>query len=238
MNRLKILQSTKRLLLLYLMAIDLTFASIYLISIILFGQAISDFDFNIPRTIPVLFAACKLFVIGFLLTLSSQWRQHELPRNSWWLLLAVGMAFIYVSMDKIFKIHLLIHSFDWMPKFKSGGGEWVFFYLPIITLTIVLGYRHWIALWRCYPKSIFFTVLGICIFVLGGMGVEIINDQIFKENLSKIAVSFNSKTAIVNGVKDTIEEFTELLGESITLYGLVLFFVTRLEKAKAISTSG
>jgi len=117
-----------------------------------------------------------------------------------------------------------------MPKFKSGGGEWVFFYLPIIILTIVLGYRQLIALRRSYPRSTFFTVLGIGIFLMGGMGVEIINDQIFQQYVSQIAISLNSTTAIVNSVKDTIEELTELLGESITLFGLTLFFINRLTK--------
>jgi hypothetical protein len=231
MNKLKILQSTKRVLLIYLIAIDLTLASIYLISTILFGKAIRDFDFNIPRTIPVLFAACKLFAIGFLLTLASCWRRHELPKKSWWLLLAVGTAFLYVSQDKIWKFHLLIRRFSWMPEFKGGGIEWVFFYLPIILLTIILGYRQLIALWHSYPRSTFFTVLGIAIFLMGGMGVEIINAQFFQQYVPQIAVSLNSTTAIVNSVKDTIEELTELLGESIALFGLTLFFITRLTEA-------
>ncbi|MFB2897758.1 hypothetical protein ACE1CI_32985 [Aerosakkonemataceae cyanobacterium BLCC-F50] len=228
MNKLKILQSTKRVLLIYLIAIDLTLASIYLISTILFGKAIRDFDFDIPRTIPVLFAACKLFAIGFLLTLASCWRRHELPKRSWWLLLAVGTAFLYVSQDKIWKFHLLIRRFSWMPEFKGGGIEWVFFYLPIILLTIVLGYRQLIALWRAYPRSTFFTVLGIVMFLMGGIGVEVIHAQFFKQYVAQIAISLNSTTAIVNSVKDTIEELTELLGESITLFGLTLFFSFRL----------
>ncbi|MBE9227570.1 hypothetical protein IQ264_19250 [Phormidium sp. LEGE 05292] len=80
-NTLKILQSTKKVLLLYLIAIDLTLASIYLISSILFGKSFSNFDFDIPRTIPIVYAAFKLFAIGFLLTLASCWRRHELPKN-------------------------------------------------------------------------------------------------------------------------------------------------------------
>jgi len=233
MSRLETLQSTQRVFLVGLIAIDLTLASIYLISTILFGKSLSEFDFNIPRTIPVLFAASKLFMIGVLLTVASGWRQHELPKKSWLLLLAVGTAFIYVSQDKIWKIHLLLHRFDWMPKFKSGGGEWVFFYLPIITITIVLGYRHLFALWRYYPRSTFFTFLGIGLFLFGGMGVEIINNQFFKEYVSQIAVSLNSTTAIVNSIKDTIEELTELLGESIALFGLTLFFINRqIEESK------
>ena len=227
-NKLKILPSTNRVLLVYLIAIDLTLASIYLISSILFGKSISYFDFDIPRTIPVLFAACKLFLIGFLLTLASCWRRHELPKKSWWLLLAVGTAFLYVSQDKIWKFHLLIRRFSWMPEFKGGGIEWVFFYLPIILLTIVLGYRQLIALWRSYPRSTFFTVLGIAMFLMGGIGVEVIHAQFFKQYIPQIAVSLNSTTAIVNSIKDTIEELTELLGESIALFGLTLFFITRL----------
>lgn len=232
-SRLKILRSTKQVFLVYLIAIDLTLAFIYLISSIVFGKAISTFDFDIPRTIPVLYAAFKLFTIGFLLTLASCWRRHELPKKSWLLLLAVGTAFLYVSQDKIWKFHLLIHRFSWMPEFKGGGIEWVFFYLPIILLTIVLGYRQLIALWRSYPRSTFFTVLGIGIFLLGGIGVEVIHAQFFQQNVPQIAISFNSTTAIVNSVKDTIEELTELLGETIALFGLTLFFITRLGTEEA-----
>ncbi|MFB2834446.1 hypothetical protein [Floridanema evergladense] len=227
-NKLKILQFIKQVLIPCSIAIDLTLASIYLISSILLGKSLSNFDFDIPRTIPVLFAACKLFAIGFLLTLASCWRRHELPKKSWCLLLAVGTAFLYVSQDKIWKFHLFIHRFSWMPEFKSGGIEWVFFYLPIILLTIVLGYRQLIALWRSYLHSTFFTVLGIGIFLLGGIGVEVINAQIFKPYIPQIANSLNTTTAIVNSVKDTIEELTELIGESITIFGLTLFFITRL----------
>lgn len=60
------------------------------------------------------------------------------------------------------------------------------------------------------------------------IGVEVIHAQFFKQYIPQIAVSLNSTTTIVNSVKDTIEELTELLGESITLFGLTLFFSFRL----------
>ncbi|MBE9227571.1 hypothetical protein IQ264_19255 [Phormidium sp. LEGE 05292] len=50
-------------------------------------------------------------------------------------------------------------------------------------------------------------------------------------------ISLNSTTAIVNSVKDTIEELTELLGESIALFGLTLFFLTQLQ-ADSIGDKG
>lgn len=223
----KILQDNSKLLLFSLIAIDLCFGLIYLISSIIRGEALPAFDFDKPRTIPIFYAALQLFAIGFSLVMTWLWRRLHSKRPYRWILLTVGAGFIYLSIDKILKLHLMIHSFSWLPQFKSGGGAWVFFYVPLGLIIILSGYRDLIALWRFYPRATLITILGVGIFLLGGIGVEVINYQFLQSKIWKIQEQDTSLAIIINAIKVTLEETVELLGQSAAIYGISLFWIKK-----------
>lgn len=223
----KILQDNSKLLLFSLIAIDLCFGLIYLISSIIRGEALPAFDFDKPRTIPIFYAALQLFAIGFSLVMTWLWRRLHSKRPYRWILLTVGTGFLYLSIDKILKLHLMIHSFSWLPQFKSGGGAWVFFYVPLGLIIILSGYRDLIALWRFYPRATLITILGVGIFLLGGIGVEVINYQFLQSKIWKIQEQDTSLAIIINAIKVTLEETVELLGQSAAIYGISLFWIKK-----------
>lgn len=227
------LQNNAKLLLFSLIAIDVCFGLIYLFSSLIRGEALPSFDFDKPRTVPIFYAALQLFAIGFSLVMTWLWRRLHSKRPYRLILLTVGAGFLYLSIDKLFKLHLMIRSFSWLPQFESGGGAWVFFYVPLGLIIILSGYRDLIALWRFYPRATLITILGVGIFLLGGIGVEVINYQFLQSQLWKIQEQDNSLAIIISAIKVTIEETGELLGQSTAIYGLNLFWIKKQLERRA-----
>jgi hypothetical protein len=209
-------------LLLYLVTADVGFSLIYLLSSLLQHQAFPAFDFDRKWTIPVAFAATKLLAIGCLLVTSALWKYCLFRRSARALLLTMGAGFLYLSVDKLFKFHHLLQLPDGMPKFASGGGAWIFFYLFIQLLIVTVGFRDFIQLWRFYPQGMCLTALGIAVFITGGLGTEILNYQILQPLFWHMG---QGDRTTLSAFKDTVEESLELFGESIALQGLVLFLL-------------
>lgn len=209
-------------LLLYLVTADISFTCIYLVSSLLQSRALPLFDFERKWTIPVVFAAAKLLIIGCLFVTSALWKYCLFQRSSRYLLLTMGAGFLYLSTDKLFKFHHLLQLPDWMPKFSTGGGAWIFLYLFIQLLIFIFGFRDLVKLWHFYPSGVLIICLGIALFVAGGLGAEVFNYQILQPLLWQMG---QSDRTILSALKNTVEESSELLGESIALQGLVLFLL-------------
>jgi len=230
------IQRYNKLGLLTLIAIDIICALIYFISTLTAGKPIPAFDFDRQWTIPVLFSAFELFLIGFGLVMSAFRKNISSPRPSRWFLLAVGVGFLDLFIEKMFKFHSsqlpkILNSLDWMPKFPSGGGSWIFVYVPAGIIIILLGYRDLIALWKTYPRGTLITVLGVAISFTGGVFLDFIYYLFLQVKFTQMAENGNSLALILSTLKITLEEFLEMFGESITLYGFSLFLVKRLERS-------
>ncbi|MBE9130177.1 MULTISPECIES: hypothetical protein [unclassified Coleofasciculus] len=94
-------------------------------------------------------------------------------------------------------------------------------------------HRDFIAIWHFHRKAIKFVALGMGIFFLGGFGVEALKDHLLQFILTHTLYPSHFKIVLVETLRVAIEEFSELLGESLTLYGLCLFVVKRLGGEKA-----
>lgn len=221
--------------LLVLIAIDTIFALIYLISALTIGKPLAAFDFDRQWSIPVIYSAILLLVIGICLVIAALRKKRSAPLPSRWFLLAVGVGFLDLFIEKLFKFHSyllpnLVNSLDWMPRFPGGGGAWIFIYVPAGTIIILLGYRDLIALWKAYPKGTFITVLGVAISFAGGVFLDFIYYLFLQVKFTQMAENGNSLALTLSTLKITIEEFLEMFGESITLYGFSLFLVKRLKR--------
>lgn len=230
-----IIKHYSKLGLLILIAIDTILALVYFISAATTGEPLPAFNFDLLWTIPVIFSAFQLFLIGICLVIFAFRKQRSAPRPSRWFLLAVGVGFLDLSIEKLFKFHSshlppLLNSLEWMPRFPSGGGSWIFIYVPAGIIIIVLGYRDLIALRKAYPRGTLITVLGVAISFAGGVFLELIYYLFLKVKFIQLAENGNSLVLILSALKITLEEFLEMFGESITLYGLSLFLVKRLER--------
>lgn len=214
------------LLLLLVIFIEVSLTLIYLQGIFSTGKAYPWFDMNGLRTIPSLLQSLQLFLIGFIsLSLLIIGRRSSLPPSRLFLLV-IALLFIYASVDELFKIHLQLHKLSE----SVGNRDWMPVYLGVGIATLTFFYRDFIALWHFQRKGILFVALGMGIFVFGGFGAEVLKDILFQPLISQMFEQGELVPFLLEKMRVAFEEFSEMLGESLTLYGIYLFVVRRLEK--------
>jgi len=207
-----------------LILLEVFLVLIYLLGIVLRGQAFSPFDLDGQMTIPSCLQALQLFLIGLLsLALVFVGRNSSQPPTKIFAL-TVALLFFYASIDELFKVHLQLHTL--LPTIEHR--DWQGVYLAIGVTTIILFFRDFIALWHFHRKSTLMMVLGIGIFVLGGFGLEIFKDAFLSSIVGLFVNQGNLIPLLVEKLRVAVEEFSEMLGESLILYGLCLFFAKRL----------
>jgi hypothetical protein len=173
------------------------------------------FDLNGESTLPAWFSSMQLFLIGILF-LYSGYRHQKIQVITPRFLLLIGIGFIFLSMDESAVFHerttQTLRHIEWIPRFKGNHGIWIPIY-SIITSTIVLtNYRPIFSMWKAYPRQLLIMFIGVITFILGAVGMEIysywylmgINPLLYK-------------------VEVACEEFFEMLGASIILYGAIIF---------------
>ena len=222
----RVVQKSGKLLLLVLISLEIILFLLYLSGIIFTGKAYSAFDMDRQMTIPSLLQSFQLFLIGFIALSLFITGRHSSQPPSRPFLLTVALLFIYGSIDEIFKIHLQLqhllstpHQRDWMPLYLAIG----------ITTPLVF-HRDFIALWHFHRKAIVFVALGMGIFILGGFGSEVFKHELVQAILSAMLRQDDFISIFIEKFRVAVEEFSEMLGESITLYGLCLYLAKRLEK--------
>ena len=178
------------------------------------------------RTIPSLVQGVQLFLIGFipLIVLIIGSSSSLPPSRS--LLLAIALLFIYASVDELFKIHLQLHKLSG----AVGTRDWMPVYLGVGVATLTLFHRDFIALWNFQRRATLFVALGMGIFVFGGFGAEILKDLLLQPLLNQMFEQGDLVPLFLEKMRVAFEEFSEMLGESFTLYGIYLFGLKRLQK--------
>ncbi len=212
-------------LLLVLIVLEVFLVLIYLAGILLTGKAYPPFDMDGVKTIPSLLQALQLFGIGFISLSLFIAGRHSSKRPSRLFLLTVALLFIYASVDEVFKIHLQLHDL----LDTAHKRVWMPVYLGIGLTTLLVFYRDFIALWHFHRRSTLFVALGMGIFVLGGFGAEVLKVILLQPLLSQITQHGDLIAVLVEKSRVAVEEFSEMLGESITLYGIFLYVAKRLE---------
>jgi len=229
----KAVQKVSNLLLWVLIALEVFLTIIYLAGIVLTGKAYPAFDMDGQMTVPSLLQALQLFLIGFI-SLSLLIRQrHSSQRPSRFFLLTIGLLFIYGGVDEIFKIHLQLHALLRTPHNR----DWMIGYLAIGLTTLVVFYKDFWAIWHFHRKSTFLVALGMSIFFLGGFGSEVLKVLVLQPLLSQIYQQGDLIPVVVEKSRVAVEEFSEMLGESITLYGLFLYVAKRLLEKEPLSST-
>ena len=186
------------------------------------------FHFDRETTIPTWFSSLQLFSIGILFLFSPNWpKRHLISAPS--VLLFIGMGFIFLSMDEAAGFHekitgTLMHI-EWVPRFKGNHGIWIPVYSSIAVFITIMSFRTIKSLFKAYPRQIIFIFSGFIILLIGGVGLEIINYLYlgdFKKSLLYI-------------IEVGLEEFFEMLGASLILYGTISCAISghqSLEKKK------
>lgn len=211
-------------LLLVFVLLEVLLTLIYLAGVFLTGKAYPLFDMDGLMTIPSLFQAFQLLLVGLIALSLLIIQSHSSKHLSRLFLLTVAILFIYGAIDEVFKIHLQLHRLFHTPTNR----DWLPFYLGIGVTTIVMFYRDFIAIWRFHQKAIAFIALGMGIFIFGGFGAELLKNELAHTVVSQISQQDELIPVLVEKLRVAVEEFSELLGESITLYGIFLYVAKRL----------
>ena len=172
------------------------------------------FDLDAEMTIPSWFSSIQLFLIGLLLLLSRFWPNKPRADTPLFFLLT-GSGFVFLAVDEAVELHEavtdMLKHVAWIPRFQGNHGIWIPVYLIIMVFLAFL-FRHAIvALVRAYPRRIRIVFAGLAVFFIGAVGMEIIGYQ-YLRSLGYHSIWYRLEIAL--------EEFLEMAGASIVLYGV------------------
>lgn len=192
-----------------LIAFELGLALAYLTMIWRWGKAYSVLDLNGLRSLPSLLQAAHLFAIGALCLLLLFNRQRLMRPCSRFLPLALAILCFFGGLDELIKLHITLDQVDWK-----------LIYLGILVAIPALSWRDLLWLWREHRPTILWIAAGMGIFLLGGFGAEWLKGAI----ASGLAPHTSPhRVFLAEHLRITLEEFAELLGETVILYAFVTF---------------
>ena len=172
------------------------------------------FNLDGEATIPAWFSSMQLFLIGLALTLAAL-NPARVADGLRGLLLVCGGGFAVLSMDEAVMIHeqvnRVLKRFDWLPRFPSGRGFWIFPYLAAAAAVAALSFRYLRRFARRFPEVALRFGGGVAIFLGGAVGVEVIGYELVGLHgpehwqLAQVAA----------------EEFMEMAGASVILVSAI-----------------
>lgn len=167
---------------------------------------------NVDREVsmPTWFSSVQLVAVGFLLLVKAR-ESNELQH----FLILVGLGFIFLSVDESAAIHEKLvdsarrSSVRWLSDWSYV--VWTVAYLAIGLLIVLVGYRPLSVIWRKYRREAIWIAGGTTIFVIGGMGFEVLSRLLYTAD-----INWRFLVAVA------AEEFFEMAGVSLILYGTML----------------
>jgi hypothetical protein len=202
-----------------LLLCEMVMVCIYLISYLLGKPSYTLqalFDLDGEACIPAWFSAMQLFVVGVLLWGAARTCGRKSPSPVF--LKLAGAGFIYISADEAAMIHERVGAFlKSLPHVPSihGHGAWISLYLAGGIFFLMLTRRHFLSLWRDFRRELAIALAGMGVFLLGALGLEVFGD------LMRSGILPHGTRAYVLEV--ALEEFFEMSGVSIILYGVIRF---------------
>jgi hypothetical protein len=192
-----------------LIAFEFGLALAYLAMIVRWGKAKPLLDLNGLRSLPSLLQAAHLFAIGGLCLLLLIHRQRMVRPCSRFLPLALATLCFFGGLDELTKLHLTLNQVDWK-----------LIYLGLLAAIPILGWRDLIWLWREHRGTMGWIAVGLGIFLLGGFGAEW-GKAAIASNLT--AHASPRLVFLSEHLRITVEEFAELLGETVILSTFATF---------------
>lgn len=179
------------------------------------GPARELIDLNHESAIPTWFSAIQLFSISALLMFMAR---MPTPVRRYLIVLSAG--FLFLSMDEAAQIHEKIIGsartlrWRWLLWLTFGGSHkaWMIPYLVLGLGAALACYRFFILMWRSYRRESLIVGAGLALFAAGGIGLELLTFHLYHhpdETLYMLAIAG--------------EEFLEMAGMSVVLYGMLLF---------------
>jgi len=223
-----ITQKKLNFLLIGLITFEIFIVIIYLGSILVSGKPYPPFDMNGKMTISSLLQALHLFLIGLipLILLFQEWHDRRYPSR--WFKLTFAILLIYGAIDEVWKIHLQLKN--WVPWLGERG--WLQIYIVLFIMPLIIFYSELHFLWRSYRRETFLALLGMLVFGIGGFGAEVFKD--IAKPLLSLLFTQDFLMTFIEKFRIAFEEFFELIGENLVLYGFLLFLGKRLDENQQI----
>jgi hypothetical protein len=204
-----------------LLAIDFYILAVFAFFIII-GKAdrkwFALFNPGVEPNPPTWYSAVQLFLLalGFLMLASGLLPQRRRVwdlRRMW---LVLGLGFTYMSMDEGGQFHERLRPMLLRLHFNvnyHNEKRWVFFYLLIAVVLVFTLRRQILQAWRTMRTESLLFVAGFLTWILGGVGVELLQRTFYWKGHSKL---------LAMGV----EEGLEMIGVTImvlAVYRLVAY---------------
>ncbi len=180
------------------------------------GYAYTLLNLGGEKNLPALFSSLQLLLVGIVF-LNIALLAGQTKALSPLFMILLGLGFIYLAFDEFLSLHegvtrAFVHNKN-MPRFKGDHGLWVAPYLFVGLLFFVLNYREFLKMWKTFNSQTRIMAAGIAIFLLGAVGMEVIGYQFLMDEDSP---------RYLYKLEVATEEFLEMLGISIALYGTLL----------------
>lgn len=178
------------------------------------------FNLDNEGSLPAWFSSIQLFLIGLaFLTKSRIIDKYHSPSPYFFLIM--GLGFMFLSADEAVAIHekitVILKNYDAMPRFRGNHGIWIFVYLSIAILLLVSHFKYVTTMWNSYRKETIILGIGMTGIICGGVILEIVSYQFLRTGLTPIGYA----TEVI------AEEFLEMFGATIVLYGAILILLKK-----------
>ena len=142
---------------------------------------------------------------------------HNKHRPSRFFLLLVAAGFTFLSMDEAAVIHEkitnLLKDITRIPRFTGNHGIWIFVYFIGSLVFLIATIPQNFAMWKYHKRETLIMAVGIGLFLTGAVGLEIISYEFLRGQGQPVLLD----------VEAGLEEFLEMFGGSVILYGNFLF---------------
>ncbi len=206
-----------------LITIELLFVAINLVHYMVdfrFGIIHLWFYLDNERTVPAWFSASQLFLIGTVFIVTAN--LTPLSGRSRLFFLFCGLGCIFLSMDESISIHETVgrtlERFQAFPNPLGGHSQFIWAYPLLGALVLLVNLR---AVAECLAKerrASLTCAAGAAVFVAGGAGIELIGHGISEKGFANLEYL----------LQVCVEEFLEMLGCTLLLYGALLFLQSGL----------
>jgi hypothetical protein len=167
------------------------------------------------NSVPAWFSSMQLFVIGALFLSRAAFRRKDRDPALLFILL-LAAAFLFLSMDEALFIHetiaKLLRPVDWLPRTENGLPVWILLYPSVALPVLLLSARQALHMWRQHRSAASFMMLGAFTFVAGAAGMEAVAYELVIPHFSALYP-----------LSVAVEEFMEMLGATLVLYGAAVF---------------
>lgn len=208
-----------------LLIVEIFFVAAYVLNLFFKNPSImlqALFDLDKEGSLPAWFSSIQLFLIGLVLLIKSRIVDGNHSPTPYFFVI-VSLGFIFLSADEAAAIHEkiteLLKHIDAIPRFDNNHGIWIFVYLAATLILLLSHVKYCIGMWNYYRKETIIFATGMTVLICGGVVLEIVSYQFLRTGLTPISYS----------IEVIAEEFFEMFGATIVLYGAVLILFKKPE---------